>query len=476
MDLEVRSHSTPWRQNLSHQKKSTGVWTTYQCGIRFAEKIEGARGTATTAQKVKASGQAPAPEEIHFARQLQDHLSFQQDGVQQLRHGIASFKPFLESILYHKNEDDRARQLSILREYLDSQKLKDVKDTERPFLGQLWQAWSYASQNNDERLVSSIASIFTSLLKTLSSLIDFRDHGSILCRTVLQNQHLRLIKRCLDAPKHKDFLLSPALRLLTEVVCFDGGVLAKEAYKRRKQTFDPATMRRTLGSPKPSKCIHQAEDCVSTHLTSPFSTSASILLTQSCLKLMNCSIRDEEDARRRPAIRTLTIRYILAHLKYLHEGGKADVLRNRPLCSSLFHFLRDDPAEVVNELLSATEQSFSKIANCLDPRRLLCFSNRISSVSLRSQHVLRKVMPRQNELPMAESRDHQPHVRCPARERMVSSWNDEIRPDQSTKDTVDLGLDSIDFYDRHERPNVRTLLCWHGYKHCGHSRISKNVS
>ena len=198
-------------------------------------------------KRAKPSGQAPVPEEIHFARQLQDLLSFRQDGLQELRHGIASFKPFLESILYHKNEDDRARQLSILREYLDSQKPEDVKDTERPFLGQLWQAWSYASQNNDERMVSSIASIFTSLLKTLSSLIDFREHGFMLCRTVLQHQHLRLIKRCLDAPKHKDFLLSPALRLLTEVVSFDGGVLAKEAYKRREQTFDPVTLRRTLG-------------------------------------------------------------------------------------------------------------------------------------------------------------------------------------------------------------------------------------
>ena len=252
MDLEVRSHSTALAAEICHIKKSRPEFGRHtNAAFIMPKRSREQEEPQQQPKKVKASGQAPAPEEIHFARQLQDHLSFQQDGVQQLRHGIASFKPFLESILYHKNEDDRARQLSILREYLDSQKLKDVKDTERPFLGQLWQAWSYASQNNNERLVSSIASIFTSLLKTLSSLIDFRDHGFILCRTVLQNQHLRLIKRCLDAPKHKDFLLSPALRLLTEVVCFDGGVLAKEAYKRREQTFDPATMRRTLGFAKP---------------------------------------------------------------------------------------------------------------------------------------------------------------------------------------------------------------------------------
>ena len=191
--------------------------------------------------------QAPVAEEIHFARQLQQLLTFRQDGIQQLRNGIASFKAFLESILYHKDEDDRPRQLSILREYLDSQKPPDIKDSERPFLGQIWQAWSYANENNNDHLVSSISALFTLLLRTLSSLLDFRDHGLLLCRTVLQHQHLRLVKRCIEAPKHQDFLISPCLRLLIEVTSFDGGVLAREVYKRREQTFDASTLRRNLG-------------------------------------------------------------------------------------------------------------------------------------------------------------------------------------------------------------------------------------
>ena len=203
--------------------------------------------TSRPPKRSKPNGQPPVLEDIHFARQLQDLLSFRQDGIQQLRNGIASFKAFLENILYHKNDDDRARQLSILREYLDTQKPTPEAEIEQPFLTQLWQAWSYANQKDDERLASSIASIFTTLLRTLSSLLDFRDYGIILCRTILQHQHLRLVKRCLDALKHKDFLISPCLRVLTEVVNFDGGVLAKAAYKRRDQIFDPTTMRRCLG-------------------------------------------------------------------------------------------------------------------------------------------------------------------------------------------------------------------------------------
>lgn len=171
---------------------------------------------------------------------------FRQDGVQQLRNGIASFKALLENILYHKEEDNRGRQISILREYLESQKPPE-NDTERPFLTQLWQAWSFANQNNNDHLASSVSAILALLLKTLSGILDLREHGILLCKTVLQHQHLRLIKRCLDAPKHKDFVISPSLRLLTETASFDGGVLARQVYKRREETFDVGTMRRLLG-------------------------------------------------------------------------------------------------------------------------------------------------------------------------------------------------------------------------------------
>lgn len=198
--------------------------------------------------------QPPKIEEIHFARQLQDLLVFRQDGIPQLRNGIASFKAFLESVLYHKEEDNRGRQISILREYLETQRPADIKDLERPFLAQLWQAWSFANQNNNDHLASSVSAVVALLLKTLSGILDLREQGILLGRTVLQSQHLRLVKRCLDAPKHKDFVISPSLRLLTEVASFDGGALATELYKRREQTFDVGVLRRLLGVVK-TECV-----------------------------------------------------------------------------------------------------------------------------------------------------------------------------------------------------------------------------
>ncbi|KAK3691263.1 hypothetical protein LTR37_018752 [Vermiconidia calcicola] len=375
--------------------------------------------------KSDQSHNLPAIEEIHFARQLQQCLAFRQDGIQQLRNGIASFKAFLESILYHKDEDNRARQLSILREFLNGEKPADIKDTERPFLAQLWQAWSFASQNNNDHLSSSVSAVLALLLKTLSSLLDFRDYGLLLCRTVLQHQHLRLIKKSLDASKHKDFLISPCLRLLIEVTSFDGGVLAREVFKRREQTFDSGTLRRNLGITRPD-------------------------LT-------------EDEAKRRPAIRTLTIRYILTHLKYLHEGGKVDLLKSRPLCTSLFHFIRDDPAEVVNELLSATEQHILKDVDL--PR------------SAKAALLVQPNLERITDTATRSQQDHAAAEKAFAWLRAVGSnpsygilrtsgWyppgTTNMSHDGRRDSMIDVGLDSIEFFDRDDRPNIRntTLLSW----------------
>ncbi|KAF2771516.1 hypothetical protein EJ03DRAFT_381359 [Teratosphaeria nubilosa] len=381
-------------------------------------------------KRSKPDGARPPPvsiEEIHYARQLQQLLVFKQDATQQLRSGIASFKAFLESILYHKEEDNRARQLSILREYLEKEKPEDVKDTERPFLAQLWQAWSFANQNNNDHLTSQVSAVLALLLRTLSGELDFRDYGVLLCRTVLLHQHLRLVKRCLDAPKHKEFIISPSLRLLTEVTSFDGGVLAREVYKRREQTFDISSFRRNLSLVKPDRSI------------------------------------SEEEARRKPSIRTLTVRYVLAHLKYLHEGGKIDLLKSRPLCVALFQHISGDPTDLVNEILSVSEQNVLKDGEL--PRS--------AKSTLLVQHNLERVTEVATRLP-----DHASAERafvwlktvCTTQSYGIfrpSGWYppgttqaDDQHVDRDS--AVDLGLDSLEFYDRVERPDVRntTLLGW----------------
>ncbi|KAK4494506.1 hypothetical protein PRZ48_014804 [Zasmidium cellare] len=365
--------------------------------------------------------QAPKIEEIQFARQLQDLLVFRQDGIQQLRNGIASFKAFLESILYHREEDNRGRQISILREYLETQKPADIKDLERPFLSQLWQAWSFANQNNNDYLSSSISAVLALLLKTISGILDLREQGLLLCRTIIQHQHLHLVKRCLDAPKHKDFVISPCLRLLTEVAGFDGGSAASELYKRREQTFDVGALRRLLGAVK-------------------------------------TEISDDE-AKRRPALRTLTLRYILALFKYLHEGGKIDVLKSKPLCNALFQHLDEDPAEVVNELLTTVEQNLLKDlelprsakAAILTPQNLEKVTAIASSEHAASEKAFAwlKAVCQTPDYGILRPSGWYPHGTTKADQHLTGKY-------------IDLGLDSLEFYDRDESINIRntTLLTW----------------
>lgn len=383
-------------------------------------------------QSSKRSKQQPnaeeeaAVEEINFPRQLQQLLSFQQDRVDHLHLGIASSKAFLENILYRSDENDQAQRLSVLKEFLDSETPRDVDDNDALFLGQLWQAWSFANQTNDDHLSSSVCALFALLLKTLSNLIEFRAHGMRLCRTILQHQQLRLVKRCLDAPKHKDFLISPSLRLLIELVSFDGGVFAREAYKRREQTFDVTSLRKNLA------------------LVKPYSS--------------------EEEARRKPAPRTLALRYVLAHLKYQSEGGKIDILKQRPLCIALFSYLREDPPEVIIDILRTTESSVFRDNELPRSAKSALITHqhleRVTDVATRFEISDSTTEAALSWLKAVSSVSSYGILRS-------SGWYPPgtTRIDQSAQvdeDAVDLGLDSLEHWENDEKYLIRNtvLLSW----------------
>ncbi|KAK6419750.1 hypothetical protein LTR95_017018 [Oleoguttula sp. CCFEE 5521] len=243
---------------------------------------------------------------------------------------------------------------------------------------------------------------------------------------ICSHKQLRLVKRCLDAPQHKDFLISPSLRLLTELTNFDGGVLAREVYKWPELTFDAKLFSRTLGWFK--------------------------------------SDQSEEDERRRPAIRTLTVRYVLAHLKFQPVAGKIEILKQHQLCSALFSHLRNDPADLVSEILRSSEQHVFKDKEL--PRSA-------KSALLRKEH-LEKVTD------IATRSDSSNAVATAAFDWLKtvittpsygvlreSGWY----PPGSTNvdglleggsDMIDLGLDSLEFYNNPGEVQVRntTLLKW----------------
>lgn len=218
--------------------------------------------------------------------------------------------------MYTKDDQSRPHRLSILKDYLDASAPQDPNDPAATYVPHLIQAWSFASQTNNDYLASAVSSILALLLKTLSSLIDFREHCSGLCKSLIKQNQLKLIAKSLAAPKHRENLISPSLRLLTEIVSFDGGILAKQVHARRDFTFETKILARNLSLTKGG----------------------------------------EEDIRK-PSVRSNAVRYLLAHFRYQTEGVKVDILKNGHVVKALFDHLKEDPLEVMQDILRVVEAS-----------------------------------------------------------------------------------------------------------------------
>ncbi|KAB8760600.1 hypothetical protein FH972_026592 [Carpinus fangiana] len=258
--------------------------------------LDEAQESSGKRQKLEKRDAAKEVEQIRSAQQLQQLLTFQQGAVPQLR---------------AEDKSSTSQQQAILHDFLDTQR---PSSPEEPCLRDLMQTWSFAAQTNNDALLSTVSSTLSLLLKTLSTLIGLRDHGLTLGRSLLQQSQLKLIARGLSAPKAKEHVISPCIRLLTELVSFDGGALAKQVYSAKSFTLDPKILSRNLS-------------------------------------LWKTLPEDPEEARRRPAVRSVAIRYLLANLKFQSSSIKAELLKYSNVFRSTFEHLKQDPTDVLQELL-----------------------------------------------------------------------------------------------------------------------------
>ena len=97
--------------------------------------------------------------------------------------------------------------------------------------------WHFSAQSNVESLFSSVAAVLALLLKSIASLIEFREWGNLLCKTLLHDDQVRLLDRGLSVNKTKEYVIAPCLKLLTEVVSFNGGDAARSLFRQREITF-----------------------------------------------------------------------------------------------------------------------------------------------------------------------------------------------------------------------------------------------
>lgn len=251
--------------------------------------------------------------DIQSARQLKQTLAFDQDSGRS-KHGIQSLKAFLDS--FSVEDADNSARVIILKEYLESQKPADDEEKSAVFLSDIMQTWSFASQANDESLLSAVPAVLALLLKTLSNILEMAEHGLRLGRTILQKRQLELIARGLTSNKSKEHVISPVLRLLRELSIYDGGALAKQVFRSRDYTFK--TLARNLS-----------------------------------LKYTGDAVED----RRKPSVRTNALRFLLSIIKFLPTDAKRELLNQRDIVMGLTRDIRDDPPFVIRDILETLKSS-----------------------------------------------------------------------------------------------------------------------
>ncbi|KAL5418668.1 hypothetical protein PMIN04_007228 [Paraphaeosphaeria minitans] len=252
--------------------------------------------------------------EVTSAQQLQRTLVFDQGNVAALRQALQSFKKFLDSILYTADKDDVPRKRAILREFLETQKSqgKDAKDT--IILPQLMQAWDYAAETNFDMLLAQVTAQLALLLKVLSTHADFEQYGTLLCKTLLQPSVARRFVRNVSAPISKENVILPAVRLLVEMTKFNEGAFARIVYARKDFTFDAKIMTRNIGAWK------------------------------------SIEGKTAEEIQRKPSVRTVSVRYLLALLRYQDERTKAEILGNKDIIREVLDHVTVDPPHLIYEI------------------------------------------------------------------------------------------------------------------------------
>ena len=237
------------------------------------------------------------------------------------RTAVQLLKEFLQSI--NADEKDRSKKLSILKSYWQTQ--SPGKSGHTISLHDLFNIWASSIDSQSESLLSALPSVLALLLKTVSSELDFRDLGLQLCKDLLQKDQLRLLDRGLTANRTKEHLISPCLRLLTEVVSFDGGASAALVYGRKEVAFK--RLDQFLGQ----KRIEEGA----------------------------------EHRSKKPSLRRIAQRYVIANLKFQTSSEKTELLTQGGFMRPFLYGIKGDSSDIVIDILDVIEQSVIKDATLL---------------------------------------------------------------------------------------------------------------
>ena len=231
----------------------------------------------------------------------------------------------MNSIHDPEKENEKAQKLQVLKGYCDKQ-ISPGKEKEEDSVcfPDLIQTWSLGDSSNHDSLLTNIPSVLAIFLKTISRELEFREFGLALCKHLLQKDQLRLFNRGLTATKSKEHLISPCLRLLTEIVTFDGGAVARQLYNRRYITFK----------------------------------RLEVFLTPN-----KAQLETSEDETKKSTLRRNAQRYLLANLRVQHELEKSDIIEQHKLTRAFLDYIRKDSQDVALEIIKAIERDIVQDAS-----------------------------------------------------------------------------------------------------------------
>lgn len=181
-------------------------------------------------------------------------------------------------------------------------------------LPSLIQAWDWAAETNFDGILAQVTAVLALLFKVLSTHAELIAYGTALAKTILQPSVARRLVRSTSAASNKENVISPALRLLTELTRFNEGAHARAVYSKKDFTLEPRILGRNIALWKEHKGMSVA------------------------------------DMHKKPSVRTTAIRYLLTHLRLQDERAKVEILSNTNVTRAVFDHLSTDPPFLIFEI------------------------------------------------------------------------------------------------------------------------------
>ena len=227
----------------------------------------------------------------------------------------------------------------MLSSFLQNTASTQGEEEPSPF-SHLIELWSSAADTHKEFVYSAITAVLALFLKTVSHFIEYRKYGVQLCNHLSQEKCVKIIEKGLNAQKEKDYVISPCLRLLTEIVSFDGGSAARRVFRQREATFKRLSI--FLSSRNDKKASSQKE-------------------------------------KRRPAVRDNALRYLFANLRWQSAPAKAEILGQGQIIRAWFENIQLDSAATIRETINVVNVDVLQDENLLQRTKSMIFTDRILS-------------------------------------------------------------------------------------------------